>query len=492
VGTESGPDLRIDASFSDDAEAFLDALSAKLLADYPGSGLRARISRIDVYGPPTLEKAGAQVRYGVASARVTAGIYEVPPDAPERLLAERTVTLVFSEIPYGHDTHDLAALHSCGDVQWPHEFSVHWGTAVIVGDADLSSDLQEDHIVSLPRADLLVEGADLLWGHDDDAAFAAYEAELAAGGMWIDDPWLRVLVGGSLDIAPTGDPQPWPFDWNEIDPLVDGQFPYQTSDDDGNHSNYFQGVSFVACPEFSYDKWKATAMRGGHNVHYFSWNGSAFQEDGAGPALSFREATHGETGLFFFDTEDGLPPHDDDGDGEFDNLTPGIELNGGNWFVKGMVYLNAEYFRSDGAHGEPVPFEPPGEPFQDRDQDGQWDAGENWVNLAYPIDLVDANAQYVVDPFDPYGGTTLPVRNARGPAVMEHANVWGVLYTNGYFATTGIAAYYGSVIAYQGFKQVDSCVRSPDIVWDQTLSENWPPGDWDMPRITISRWETDR
>jgi len=498
VGTADGPDLRIDAAGSSDAQAFLEALSDKLLGGYPGSGLRARISRIDVYGPPTLEKAGSEVRYGIATARVTTGIYEDLPNAPERLLSERTVRLVFSEIPYDHDTQNLGALHSCRDAEWQHEFSVHWGEAMIVGDASFSNDLAEDHTVSFPRDTSLVEGVDLLWAWNDNGKFEAYKDAIVAADKWIDDPWLRVLVGGSIDIAPTIDDQPWPVDlddWNGTDLLIDGQFPYQSDDDEGNHSNYFQNVSFLACPDFSYEKWKATALRGGLNVHYFAWtyaNGGGFLEDGVEPLLSFHQATHGKTGLFFFDTDDGLPPHDDDGDGDFDNLTPYIELDGGDWFVKGMVYLNAEHFRSDGAHGEVVPFEPPGEPFQDKNPDGRWDPadGEGWVNLVYPADLVRSDAHYEIDQETYVSGTA--VRNARGPEIYERANVWGVLYTNGYMATTGVATYYGSVIAYQGFKQFVSCTRSPDFVWDQTLSETWPPGDWDMPRIAVSRWETDR
>jgi hypothetical protein len=492
LGTEDGPDMRIDASLSAAAASFLEGLSATLLADYPGPGLQARISRIDVYAPPTIEKSGSWKRYGIGSASVTAGIYEDRAGAPERLLAERSVRLVFNEIPYGSTTKQLGPLHSCGDVVWDGDFQVHWGTATIRGDADLSSDL-EDHTVGLPRANSppTLE-TDLVWGFDN-GEFGSYVSKIEDEGLSIDDPWVRVLVSGSLDIAPNGDLQPWPLDWAPGALLDDGDFPYQPEGaTDGTHSNYFQQVPGVGCPQLSYDTWKKLASSGGRNLHYYVWvKQDKFSENGTGPARTFQEITNGQTGVFFFDTLDRLPPRDDDGDGEFDNLTPGIAMWGGDWGVRGVVYLNAEFFRVDGSHGIDVPFEPPAEPFQDVNENGYRDSTEIWVNLSYPTSLTDYDGEYRVDSMDNYGGKIK--RNHRGPAMTERANLWGVLYTNGYVSSSGASAYYGSVIAYQGLDEIYTCSSDPKphFVWDQTLRETWPPTDWNMPRVVVSRWDTD-
>jgi hypothetical protein len=489
LGTEDGPDMSIDVASGSAAKTFLGDLSDKLFAGYLGSGRRARINRIDVYAPPTLEKSGSWVRYGVATAKVTAGIYEDIPGEAERVLAERTVKIVLNEIPYGSTVSGLGPLHSCGDVVWNGEFAVHWGTATIDGDAYLSSD-HTHHTVSFPRVPSPSEDDDLYWGNASQ--FDAYRTEI--DGSWIEDPWFRLLVSGSVDIAPNTDDQPWPFDWDAITPLVDGQFPHHADDGsyDGTHSNYFQNVPYVDCPTFSYETWKAIAMSGAQNTHYYVWDEcDKFMKDGVGPSRRFKDITDGQTGLFFFDTADQLPPRDDDGDGEFDNLTPyTINLTTGSWGFRGMLYLNAEEFRVDGPLGmDGVPFEPPGELYRDTNGDGTWEYGEPHVNLIYPTSLTDYGAQFGVDKNDCYEGHK--GRNDRGKPITERANMWGVFYTNGWVGTNGIAAYYGSVVARQGMKDIGSCSESPHFIWDQTLAENWPPASWEMPRIFVSRWETD-
>ncbi len=110
LGTEDGPDMRIDRDSSTAAKDFLDDLSQELFGAYPSGGYKARISRIDVYAPPYVEQGGTWTRFGVATAKVTAGIYQ--EGGADRLLAERTAKFVFNEIPYR--TRELGALHSCG------------------------------------------------------------------------------------------------------------------------------------------------------------------------------------------------------------------------------------------------------------------------------------------------------------------------------------------------------------------------------------------
>ena len=81
--------------------------------------------------------------------------------------------------------------------------------------------------------------------------------------------------------------------------------------------------------------------------------------------------------------------------------------------------------------------------------------------------------------------------NSRGPDMAGTASVWGIFYTNGYWDATGNATYYGSVISYQGISESSPTGGTPDIYWDQSIRDNWPPPGWDLPRVIITRWETD-
>ena len=91
--------------------------------------------------------------------------------------------------------------------------------------------------------------------------------------------------------------------------------------------------------------------------------------------MSFRDITDQKEGFFFFDTKDGMAPHDDDGDGRYDNLTPEITVQGGTWGTRGFIYLNSETFATRGVNGRPADFKAPAEPFQDKNINGKWDAG---------------------------------------------------------------------------------------------------------------------
>ena len=68
LGTLDGPDIRIDGTPAGTAAArsHLDAMSESLIPGYPGAGagVRARISRIDIYAPPYVELNGAWTRHG--------------------------------------------------------------------------------------------------------------------------------------------------------------------------------------------------------------------------------------------------------------------------------------------------------------------------------------------------------------------------------------------------------------------------------------------
>ncbi len=477
LGTEDGPDMRIDGGFSPAAQDFLNDLSQELFGGYPSGGHRARITRIDVYAPPTLEQGGIWTRFGVATAKVTAGIYR--EGGAVEPLAERIAKFVLNEMPYR--AQELGALHSCGDLTWDQGFTAHWGVATAKDAADLGSDhaLIPASLARVPPTSLWL---DSFWNDENDGlGFDAYKAELYADNETIDDPWLRFVSGQALEGAPNSDDQPWPFVWTG-GALGDdvGQLPNHLGTFDGSHSAYFQNKT-VGCPQFPYETWKTIALRGGLGVHYYAWDLSEhkFRENGMGPALEFRDITDDQDGLFFFDTIDGLPP---EADGS--NLTPAIAVVGGTWGARGFIYLNAVRFQSDVAAGRPVEFRPPGEPFLDSGVSGLYE-GEPFINLDYPTALVGIDSEFKAD------GSGTPVWNDRGDVIYDDANFWGVFYTSGSFDSRGTATYYGSVIAEEGVDSVSVATGTPDIYWDQGLHENWPPDSWGLPRVAVTHWETD-
>ena len=51
-----------------------------------------------------------------------------------------------------------------------------------------------------------------------------------------------------------------------------------------------------------------------------------------------------------------------------------------------------------------------------------------------------------------------------------------------------------SVIAREGVRQAidDGTAPTPDLYWDASLTSEWPPEDWELPRVTITGWVTER
>ena len=509
LGTESGPDMCIDETASTTAKTFLRDFSEALFGAYPSAtkSLRARITRIDIYAPPYVESGGIWTRYGMGTVKVTSRIYKELPGGTEQVLAERMVKVVLNEIPYNPG--ELGALHSCGNLTWNGEFSVHWGVTTAGATAQLASNHGKLG-ASLPRVVSPSTGVDLLWGWDNDANFQAYKDMIEAEALKIDDPWLRLIAGGPLTSpANGGAQQPWPFVWTPGDTLIqDGTYPFHSgppnpdpiSDStwDASHSNILQTTA-VACPVMDYAQWKSVALSGGPGVHYYTWyTGDSFKENGKGAAQTFRDITDNQTGLFFFDTTDRLAPHDDDADGVFDNLTPTIKVSGGTWSTRGVFYLNTLNLEITGVSGRPVVFRAPGEPYQDRNANGRWDTGELYINLDYMTKLDGASgapAAFRADPTNALqnDGSTggLVMRNTRGPLITDDANVWGIVYNNGYYDATGNGVFYGTFITYQGIGEFGPSAGTPNHYWDAGLADNWPDDDWGLPRIAVSRWETD-
>lgn len=497
IGTPDGPDMRIDENFSSTAKTFLATLSERLLANFPASaaGIRARITRVDIYGPPYLDIGGAWTRYGMGTVAVTAVIVR-NQGGTEQVLASRTIRAVLNETPYPGPS---GPLHSCALLQTSGDLEAFWGAVQSVGVGDPVSNHQKLP-ASLARDTPLSPKIDRLLYWNDDARFAAYKSkiETQSGGLTIEDPWYRFMSGQSIVNVPvcgpaTGvnDPQRCPFDWDGASDLGDAQLPLHQGGTEGSHSNVFQHTPVVTCPDFDYETWKTVATSGGSDVHYFAWdNGDAFRENGFGPAQSIRDIIDGKEGLFFFDTKDGAPPTDADNDGEFENLTPPIAIAGGTWGFRGFIYLNAEHFQSRGATGRSATITVPGEPFQDKDGDGVRGAGENWINLNFN-DVDDFADTFRGSDSDDFGGAGSAVYNAVGPTFNDTANLWGILYSSGRVSPTGNARYFGSVIARSGVGDTSPAAGTAEFYWDESILRNWPPASWDLPRVVITRWETD-
>jgi type IV pilus assembly PilX-like protein len=482
VGTSAGPDIRMDRAANNATATFLDGLSEKIMPGFPAgaAGILTRIKTIDVYAPPILDTGGGSwARFGVATVSVRVQILRNPGGPGEQILADRTVTAVLNETPAGGV---FGPFHSCDDVGWSNAFKVHWGTATVGGAGDMPTGQIAGMPKSIPRDLPASPRLDLLHGHLSPAGDTDW-GKLWAGmeGKVVDDPWFRFFAGLSVQ------------NWNGLgSPQV---FPPGTSDQD--QSNKFQDYPNVPCPQFDYETWKSIAKSGGSDVHYYSWvAGSSFQENGSGPVLDFEALTSGKTGLFFFDTMDGLPPHDFDAGNVARNLTPEIRIVNANYGVRGLMYVNTSMWRVTGSPGQPATFTFPGEPFRDANENGVWDSGEGFINLRYtgvthlddPL-VVDSTDTF--DPSVPPPATPHPIWNARGPSVTHDAIVWGILYLSGQFDASGTPYYDGSVVTYAGTESGVKTAGTASLYWDPTLKDNWPPPGWDLPRVILTRWQTD-
>ena len=306
-------------------------------------------------------------------------------------------------------------------------------------------------------------------------------------GRTIDDPWYRVIIDGMARAQGTGNPK-----WTPAATLGQPTAPGTANQDASNKMQVFGGVG---CPDFDYEMWKGIARSGGSDVHYYTWNnGAAFQENGNGTVSDFRTLMDGRQGLFFFDTKDRLAPHDPDAAGVAVNLTPEMKVTNGIG-VQGFVYANTANWNSQGTPGRAITMHWPGEPYRDADQNGRYDAGEDFVNLNYSgISTTDPTVKPSVTRADAgvgadaYGGSVM--YNSRGPNITgQTAIVWGLLYVSGVFDSQGTAQYYGSVVTKAGMN--NSMAGTADVWWDTDLKDNWPPAGWELPRVVITRWQTD-
>jgi hypothetical protein len=458
LGTADGPDVRIeDASFLAD-------LSERLLPAFPGSGVTARIARIDAYGPPYRPVGGVFTAGGIATIAATARIYR---DVDGAVLAESKVTVVLDEVPYSAA---FGPLRTCGDLAWSGPAPARWGAVVASGTVTLPPDHTlvpaslARGVPADPRRDSLRFAAPA-----EDVLFLAYKEKVESqdGGLVVEDPWLRVVAGAGFVNAPpcvggTAD-QPCPFLWDGASDLAGGQRPSHEAGDDGSHSNLFAFP--MPCESLDYALWKRIAASGDRDVHLFTWEGgTTFRERGTGRVGDVRDLTDDRTGLFFFDTMDGTPPRDD-------NLTPGILISGGTWGARGLLFWNGASFGIEGVTGRAATAAAPGEPLEE--------GGTRYLNLAYPPALGDPFRGSAVDALG--GGV---VRNASGPAIATEASFWGLLHVSGSFTESGAGRIVGAVDAA-------GSITESEVWWDERIASGWPPEGWDLPRTFVRSWRTE-
>ncbi len=471
-GTEDGPDMRIsEASSSSTIRAFLQSVNNSILPNFPKSHYRARITQIDVYEPPILTIGANRIRYGMATVKVTSAIFENAGTANERKIAERVVKAVMNETPYPGP---WGPLHSCKGITWTGDFSVFWGVATAVTNADFiaggSIDVKHNSSFPYENVSSYITGSDLT-------------AFLSSSDDSIEDPWYKVEVGGQMIGAPNSDQQPYPFDPTAV-----------ATDIDKEHSNLFQYIDKDLCPNFDYQMWKNIALSGGRNIHYYSYDPSTglYKEDNAGTANSVENFTRAINGLFFFDTADGRAPHDDDSDGWYDNLAPEVTVSGKGWYSGGFLYLNTSNVTTLGIGNPPRRnLIPPGEPWIDGSNgqplDGQYNDGETHLNFTYP-----ASKTGTYNLTGTPTSTSISDREDAGSPINTEINFYGVLYTNGRYNAKGQAVYFGSVIAKEGAGEIHSVAGTPEIYFDERLIKGqWPPVDLDIPRVIISSMQTD-
>ena len=451
LGSESGPDLRITD------ESALEALSRAVYGDAPELQ-DLRIQEIDVFAPPYVLRAGAWVRDGVGTIKVTAAVLRPHAGTAQGPLALRTARLVVNDVPYA--TPGLPLLAACGNAELRGPAGLYWGTLEASGQLSMPEGFAI--VESLPRGLPGSTGEDRLFTNDA-AWLQAFAAAIAPGPL--ADPWVRLAASGSIVEAPSAAPQPYAG----LPPPPPGTpSPWPCCD----RSNLYQHQAWVHCPDYAYELWKSVARSGWRGAFYHAWDaaGGGFRSDGSGPVQSFEAVfaeAAGTPGLHFFDTRDGAPPRDDDGDGVPDNLTPPIEL-AGSWFARGFVFVNAASILVDGlVEGLVERHRAPGEPATTTQT--------AWIDLVHP-----ALAGLPVDVGPPAAW------DAVGPEFESSASFRGVLVTSGTFEARGGGTFIGAVSA-RALVLDGRIAPATRFFADPGLSGPWPPPGWALPRLVATR-----
>jgi Tfp pilus assembly protein PilX len=482
----AGPDLVVGASH-------LTTINNTLFPLFPKPNLRARITRIEVYAPPTLSIGGADTRMGIATIKVTAGVFLFPGTANERQIATRVVKAVVNEVPVPGP---VGPLQSCSTLSYGGSFEVHWGVGTSLAAATLQlSSLDSKLYTGVPYA---LNDPTNYYSDATPHTLNTWANDAAINGSSIEDPWFRFVTAGSLVGSGTTNVQPYPMTY------PGGTYPYP-GDGSHYHTNLFQNT-IVNCPVFDYNLWKSISQSGSKGNYYYAWDhDDYFKQDGTGPSTKFGSTTAGKAGIFFYDTRDGTPPRGLYTDSwPTTNLTPGISISSSDNFegIEGFGYLNASMYQTTGSGsiGSSHTIFPPGEPFD----------ASGFVNLQYPGDfsnnyivretsaagnsfVAPDGTRYCVDAdtctnstYIP--STTGPKRDDTGLPFQSTVLLDGVMYTSGAFTSSGNAIYFGSFVTQQGL--VDGG-GNPGFYFDESLLKgNWPRKGMNMPRVVVSSWQT--
>ena len=516
LGNEDHPDVRIsDATLAQ--QSFLNTLNSSLYPSFPdpAGNQTARIRQIDVYAPPILVIGGQRTRYGIATIKVIADIYQYMGTAQQTRVATRIVKAILNEAPY---TNGFGGpLQSCTDIHLNGSTSEHWGPTTAVTVLDLPNN-ENSIATGMAYPVLNTMGKILLLDTNGDGTNDDQDSNGIADyyqwrdGPAVNDPWLTfqseagVSHGGNsfwtnaetpTNNFPvcTGTPcQPSPFYDSVANKIaVDNSF--------RDHSNVFKNVTHSLCPQYDYQFWKGVALGGGEGVYYFSSDGpgtGTYKLFGAGNSVDFRTAVDGKTGFFFFDSANNSVPKDDNSDGTFDHLADPIQLNGGGLTTGGFIYLNADLRTTgNGNVSAQRPLIAPAEPYYDANGNGKYDSDEWFIDLDYPSsgtgDYVKHDPHRVIDPavrqdpaVDAAGGTCIASKGCW----MYDINMYGVLYTNGAFDANGNWNFFGDTISKSGLS--NTAAGNPGFFYDERLSKDqWPPFDLNLPRTVITAWQTD-
>jgi len=480
AGGDEGPDLRIDAAAGGNQASFLSDINSTLFPSFPSVNKQVRITRIDVYGPPLINMGGQNVRFGIATVKVTAGMFINPGTAVERQVAQRMTKVVVSEVPYPGD---FGPLTSCNFLSVGGDFAVHWGFINAAGDFQFNtSNLDNKMDSGFPFDDSGAAGFP-----DAHVTGAKLTSFLNANDNSIEDPWFGTKAGQRI-LDNSGNPlgtaanQPWPFSCTSAS---------DQNCTDKDHSNLFQNLGFstIPCPDLDYNFWRQIAISGIKNAYYYQYvGGGNFSLNGTGAAVDVMTATSGKTGLFFFDTSNAQPPTDSDNDGIFENLTPAVTLTSG-WNSAGFIFLNTQSLSSSGLGGSPPnrTMYAPGEPYIESNGVDGWQTSETVLKLTYPT------TDPTTYPTFTKTGTSTTARVARGPNVTGGVHMAGVIYNSGYWNAHGNGKFFGAIITKQGIIDAGGGPSgTPDIWFDTCLKDKcWPPPSLKLPRVVPTSWESD-
>jgi len=483
-GTESGPDILL--ADKPGLVDFIDKLNQALFTDQGRSG---RITEIAIYAPPSIPVGSVSKRAGICTIKITVGKFRgmgligiVPVvTATSVKVGERTIKAVLNEVP---GTLANGPLESCGTLSVTGALKAHWGKVIASGNITLAAALDS----KVPSAFPYKTFSRRISGSTAGTDFAVWSA---SADNSVEDPWLKVLTAG--DRIGSGS-------------SVDQPFPYaQATAIDNDHSNLFQHEAGVACAAFKYDVMKSAAASGDETARYFSYDSGTglFREWGIGAGKSIYDWTHNQEGLFFFDTKDGEQPNGHGPGDALTNLTPPVIIENVDWNFSGLLYLNAESIRINNVVGANRVMMAPGEPFDDVNGNGKWDAGETFANLLYPTTVVTGAPGSTTDKsstgsqsgsatspdLEFYTYTTTVGRDKQGIPITGQVNLFGVLFNAGNIIAEGTARHYGSLIAGTAVVQNTAAADSPDIFFDERLNTSeWPPAEIAFPRTHLTRW----